>query len=54
MFPEDYFTGSYFTRYYWPADGTTPTLPAMPTFTGYVIVTIDGVRYALAAARLDP
>ena len=30
------------------------TLPDMPTVTGYVIVTIDGVRYGLWASRLDP
>ena len=43
-----------FPRRMFPDRGEAFALPAMPAFTGYVIVTIDGVRYALAGARLDP
>ena len=43
-----------FPRRLFPDRGETFILPAVPTFTGYVVVTIDGVRYGLWAARLDP
>lgn len=43
-----------FPRRMFPDRGEAFALPPMPTLTGYVIVTIDGVRYALAAARLGP
>lgn len=54
MFPSGYFPSSYFARRYWPDLATPFTAPPMPALTGYIIITIDGVRYAVPAARLDP
>lgn len=54
MFPSRFFPSSFFARRYFPDRGTAYALPAMPALAGYIVVTIDGVRYALWASRLDP
>lgn len=43
-----------FARRMFPDRATPWTLPPMPAFTGYIVVTVAGVRYAVPAAPLDP
>lgn len=54
MFPHRYFPTRMFSRRYFADRAEAPSLPAMPTLTGYIIITVDGVRYGLWASRLDP
>jgi len=54
MFPSTFYPSTFFGRRYFPDLGTPFALPPMPMLSGYIIVTIGGVRYALWASILDP
>ena len=54
MFAFRLFPTRYFARRYFPDWATPWGLPPMPVFTGYITVTINGIRYAIPATPLDP
>lgn len=54
MHPFRFFPTRMFARRYFPDRATPWTLPPMLAVTGYIIVTIDGIRYAIPATPLDP
>lgn len=54
MFAFRLFPTRYFARRYFPDRATPWTLPPMLAVTGYIVVTIDGIRYAIPATPLDP
>lgn len=54
MFPFRLFPTRMFARRYFPDRATPWTLPPMLAPTGYIVVTIDGIRYAIPATPLDP
>lgn len=54
MFPFRLFPTRIFARRMFVDRGTPWTLPPMLAPTGYIVVTIDNVRYAIPATPLDP
>lgn len=53
MYAFRFFPTRMFARRYFPDRATPWTLPPLLSPTGYIVVTIAGVRYAILATPLD-